>query len=146
MHSAPWKQYKKKKRSHQATARNMLPCCKATCLAFVRQLCVCVWGGGTESMGRACRDRTMYASTSGRSSAEGANAGWMMRAATLQAPSDSIVSLLPGATEILFALGLGHRYTHAFARSGLLQHTRLIVGAKSGGPAGQQEGGERGMV
>ena len=35
-----------------------------------------------------------------------AASGW---APLLQPHSDAIVSLLPGATEILFALGLGHR-------------------------------------
>lgn len=50
----------------------------------------------------------MYASTSGRSSLEGGNGAWM-RPAWHGPPSDSIVSLVPSATEILFALGLGHR-------------------------------------
>jgi hypothetical protein len=64
----------------------------------------------------------MYASTSGRSSLEGGTGAWM-RPAWHGPPSDSIVSLVPSATEILFALGLGHRC--AFVPSLLTGHVRL---------------------
>ncbi len=62
-----------------------------------------------------CRDGTLYASTSGRSSQERSSGAWMRP--PYHAPSDSIISLVPSATEILFALGLGHRCATAFHSS-----------------------------
>lgn len=75
-------------------------------VSFVQTKCGGVHGKAHLRAG-GCRDRTLYASTSGRSSLEGGNGAWMRPA--WHAPSDSIVSLVPSATEILFALGLGHR-------------------------------------